>query len=250
MRRATHRPARPPAAPGAHPSHSLRRLERTSVRAQVFAQLKNQILTGEWEPGSRIPSENQLSKMLGVSRISVREALQKMVALDLLESRQGDGTFVRRLQADQRMNRLIPMMLLARHDILDVLEYRRLVETGIVALAVERATPEDVVELEALLKKMRRVEGNHKEFAECDLEFHLALARMTRNPVIIKITGVIKDVLSASMVDIVSKLGVGLGLHYHAQILAAVKGGDRMRAQKVMSEHIKTTIEEMGRRGS
>jgi GntR family transcriptional repressor for pyruvate dehydrogenase complex len=252
MARYPARPRRAPAVPrsGARASsHALRPMERTSVRAHVFEQLKQQILRGAWEPGSRIPSENQLCAMLGVSRISVREALQKMVALDLLESRQGDGTFVRRLQADQRMTPLIPMMLLSQHDLVDVMEYRRLVETGIVALAVERATAEDAAELEALLKKMRRVQGNIEEFAACDLEFHLALARMTRNPVVIKITGVIRDILSASMVDIVSTLGVELGLHYHAQILAAVKGGDKARAQRLMSEHIQTTIEGMAHRG-
>ncbi len=229
-------------------SDALHPLERTSVRAQVFAQMKHQILTGVWSPGSRIPSENQLSKLLGVSRISVREALQKMVALDLLESRQGDGTFVRRLQADQRMNPLIPMMLLSRHDIIDVLEYRRIIETGIMPLVVERATEEDVAELDALLKKMRRGRHSLEDFAASDLEFHLALARMTRNPVIIKITGVIRDLLSASMVDIVDTLGVDLGLHYHAQILEAVRSHDQVRAQKLMGEHIKATADGMSRR--
>lgn len=232
-----------PAAPAA--ASALRPLKKTSVRAQVFDQLKNQILTGKWKPGARIPSENQLSTMLGVSRISVREALQKMAALELLESRQGDGTFVRQLQADHRMNPLIPMMLLSRHDIADVLEYRRLVEPVLTALAVERATPEDVAELEAILQRMRKAKGDLEEFAGCDLEYHLALARMTRNPVIIKITSVIRDILTSSMVGIVGSLGVDLGLHYHAQILAAVKSGDARRAQRVMAEHVESTIQGM-----
>lgn len=212
---------------------------------QVFEQMKNQILSGAWQPGSKIPSENQLSKMLGVSRISIREALQKMAALDLLEARQGEGTFIREAGADQRMNPLIPLMLLGKNDINDVLEYRRIIETGIIALVVERATADDIEELHGLLQRMRKVQGTIEEFAACDLEFHIALARMTRNPVIIKITSVIKDILSSSMADVVDVLGVQLGLHYHAQILAAVRSGDKKLAQKVMAEHIESTIKGM-----
>jgi len=231
------------------PAGALQPLARTSVRSQVFEQMKNQILTGLWAPGAKIPSENQLSKMLGVSRISIRESLQKMVALDLLEARQGDGTYVRQFQADQRMTSLIPMMMLTRHDIVDVLEFRRIAETGIAALAARRATPEDIAELEAHLKRMRKARGSAADFARHDLEYHLALARMTRNPVILKIFGVIKDILSSCMVDIVRKLGVKNGLHYHALILAAVRSGDEKLAQKLMAEHVETTVQGMAAKG-
>lgn len=211
--------------------------------------MKNQILSGLWAPGTKIPSENQLSRMLGVSRISVRESLQKMVALDLLEARQGDGTYVRKFQADQRMNSLIPMMMLTRHDIVDVLEFRRIAETGIAALAARRATPDDVAELDALLAKMRKSRRSAAEFARYDLEYHLALARMTRNPVILKIFGVIKDLLSSCMVDIVRTLGVKGGLLYHARILAAVRSGDEKLAQKLMAEHVENTVQGMAAKG-
>jgi len=224
---------------------ALRPLARTSVRSQVFEQMKGQILNGLWAPGSKIPSENQLSKMLGVSRISIRESLQKMVALELLEARQGDGTYVRQFQADQRMTSLIPMMMLTRHDIVDVLEFRRIAETGIAALAARRATPEDIAELEALLKNMRKARGSAADFARYDLEFHLALARMTRNPVVLKIFGVIKDLLSSCMVDIVRTLGVKGGLLFHARILAAVRGGDEKLAQRLMAEHVEATVQGM-----
>jgi len=233
---------------GGVPASSLRRLkERTSVRHQVFEQMKQQIAGGHWAPGTKIPSEAELSRIFGVSRISVREALQKMVALDLLETRHGEGTFVRRL-ADHRMSTLIPEMLLTRHDILDVLEYRGIVEAGIVGLVVNRATAADLAELEVLLQRMRKAKDDIPEFAFQDLEFHLALARMTRNPVILKITAVIKDLFTSSMVDIVGELGVNLGLHYHAAILAAIKARDKARAQKLMTEHVASTVRGMDSR--
>ena len=204
--------------------------------------MKTQILQGTWKPGAKIPSENQLTKLFGVSRISVREALQKMAALELTETRHGEGTYVRRLTASQPLNSLIPMMLLTKDDLLDVLEFRQIIETGVIGLAVQRAGPADIRELERILGQMRRRRRHTAAFAESDLEFHLALGRMTKNPVIIKVLHVLKDVLSASMEDIVGALGAERGLHYHAIILGAVRKGEKERARRFMQQHIESTI--------
>ncbi len=58
---------------------TLQPLKKVSIRLQVFEQMKNQILKGVWRPGTKIPSENKLTELFGVSRISVRQALQKMI---------------------------------------------------------------------------------------------------------------------------------------------------------------------------
>jgi GntR family transcriptional repressor for pyruvate dehydrogenase complex len=71
---------------------------------------------------------------------------------------------------------------------------------------------------------------------------------MTRNPVILKIFGVIKDVLSSCMVDIVRTLGVKGGLLYHGRILAAVRRGDEKLAQRLMAEHVEKTVQGMAAR--
>ena len=78
----------------------VNKIKRQSVASQVYEQLKHNIVSGIWTAGEKIPSENQLVKMLGVSRISVREALKQLVSLGLLEARQGEGTFVKQLEAD------------------------------------------------------------------------------------------------------------------------------------------------------
>ena len=71
------------------------KLQRTSVSEQIFAILKQKIASGEWQDGQKIPSENELAAQFGVSRMSARSALQRLSALGLLETRPGDGTFVR-----------------------------------------------------------------------------------------------------------------------------------------------------------
>jgi len=222
---------------------TLQPLKRTSVGPQVFEQLKNQILNGVWKPGDKIPSEHELTKLLAVSRISVREALHRLAALGLIETRQGGGTFVKRLTADLYMNSLIPMTFLTRNDIVDVLEYRYIMETGIVGLAVYRADANDIAELQSLLDKMKKHKRNVEQHSNHDLDFHLVLARMTRNPIIIKTNYIIKDILTSSMVDIVSLLGTALGIYYHSKILDAIKRRDKKTAQELMEEHIRSTID-------
>ena len=71
------------------------KLKRTSVSEQIFAILKGKIASGEWKDGQKIPSENELAAQFGVSRMSARNAVQRLSALGLLETRPGDGTFVR-----------------------------------------------------------------------------------------------------------------------------------------------------------
>lgn len=222
--------------------NALHPLKKTRVRMQVFEQMKNQILQGVWKPGDKIPSENELSKLMGVSRISVREALQQLVALGLLETKHGEGTFVKKLAADLYVSSLIPMMFLSKNDIIDVLEYRRIMETGAVGLAVERSDANDIAELRELLRGMRESKDDLEKFAVYDLGFHLTLARMTRNPIIIKINHIIKDILSSCMMGTLSPPGAESGLDYHTRILEAIERRDKEQAQGLMEELIDDVI--------
>jgi GntR family transcriptional repressor for pyruvate dehydrogenase complex len=221
---------------------SLARVKRTKVKEQVFEQLRNQIVRGAWPPGSKIPSENELTHRLGVSRVSLREALHMLVSLGLLESRQGGGTFVREYSGAVLFNPLFPMIALDRTDILDVLEYRRIVEKGTAGLAAEKAGESGIRALEDSYSAMVRAQGDVHAFARADLEFHLVLAKATGNPIIIKVNDIIKNILSASMDRIVSSLGVSDGLSYHRRILAAVKARDACGAEALMEEHLSRTI--------
>ena len=88
----------------------IRPIERTNVGEQVFDQLKQLLIEGTWTPGQRLPSENELANMLHVSRVTVRQALQKLSALDLIETRLGEGSFVKKIDVGSNMNALIPVM--------------------------------------------------------------------------------------------------------------------------------------------
>ena len=80
--------------------------KRENLTSQVFEQLKDQIITGKWKPGFKIPSENKLTEILNVSRITIREALQALVVLDLLEKKKRPGYILMKKQFISRSLRL------------------------------------------------------------------------------------------------------------------------------------------------
>jgi DNA-binding FadR family transcriptional regulator len=218
-------------------------IKKNSVRGQVFWQLRDQILRRTWPPGSKLPSENELSRTMGVSRVSIREGIQHLVSLGILETRHGEGTFVRELGSGPvHFNALIPLLVLDDIDILQVLEYRQIIEKGTAALAAERATDQDLVEMETVYGQMVQLRDNVAEFSRADLEFHLVLAKATHNPVIIKVNNVLRSILEVSMENIVSTLGMEDGLHYHRLIIESIRARDAQAAEGLLQEHVDKTI--------
>ncbi len=229
---------------------TLTRVSRASVKNQVFEQLRDRITEGSWPPGTKIPSEKSLAESLGVSRVSVREALQMLSSLGLLETTHGGGTYVREYTGEVFLNPLLPMLALDTPDILHVLEYRKMVEKGIVSLVVDRAGTAEIEELESAFQAMVENQKDPRAFAQADLSFHLALARATANPVVIKVNAVITDILKVSMYGIVDSLGTKDGLYYHRRILDAIKARKGSRAESLMAEHVERTIQRLKQAGN
>jgi GntR family transcriptional repressor for pyruvate dehydrogenase complex len=227
----------------------LKPVKRRNVKDQVFEQLKDQILKRVWLPGTKIPSENVLVEELGVSRVSIRGAVQMLASLGLVETHQGGGTFVREYTGEIFLNPLFPMLALEATDVFHVLEYRKIIETGTVAVVVEKADEAAIAVLERAYEKMVTESTDVHRFASADLEFHLELAKATGNPIIIKINDFIKTLLGVSMDDIVFNLGVVDGLHYHRKILDAIKARDAELAQSLMKDHIFRTIDRLKKEG-
>ncbi len=118
-------------------------------------------------------------------------------------------------------------------------------EPGSVAFAVARASEADIADLEHACTSLEASTQDLRAFARADLEFHLALARASKNPVLVKVNSVIRDVLSASWEEIVRALGTRDGLHYHNRILKAIKARDAVAAVALMEEHVTRTIDRL-----
>jgi len=217
--------------------------KRENLSRQVFEQLKQQIIIGRWKPGKKIPSENELSEMLNVSRVTVREALQTLVALDLLEKKQGEGTFVKELSGETYIDALLPTFVnLKRSKAHSVHEYRKIIEVGAMELVVERVTKEDIAELKRILNEMKLYRKDLERFALEDLSFHLTLCQITKNPIIEKSNYLMKDYLRESMMEVIRSMGSEDGIYYHGEIIRAIENRDKNLARKLMEKHLDNNL--------
>lgn len=224
---------------------AIKPIKKNNISNQVFEQIKQAIESKEWAPGTKIPSENELTKMLSVSRISVREALHKMESLGILETKHGEGTFVKELTSGLYINSLIPMMILEKPGIMEILEFRKIIEVESARLAALRSDEDDINNLQELLDKMNQSKENLKKHSADDLNFHFEIAKMTKNPMIIKVNYILKDILASVLQDIVAALGYSRGIYYHEKIFKAIKAHDPVMAKQIMEEHLENTITSM-----
>lgn len=213
-------------------------IQRVSISDQVCEQIKEMILDNTLKPGQKIPSETELAESFGVSRVSIREALLKLTAIGLLESRFSGGTYVKEVGADIYMNAILPAAYVGENSILEVLEFRQVMEAKQAGLAARKATAEDVERLEQLIVNMEKEAGNLEAFAEADLRFHVELAQITHNSLLIACMHMIQEVLGKSMVKLVKVRGFDSGIRDHKKILEAVRSNDERRAMELMDEHI------------
>jgi GntR family transcriptional repressor for pyruvate dehydrogenase complex len=203
------------------------------------------IIEGHWLPGDKLPSESQLCEKLGVSRVSIRSALQSLEAQGLIETRRGEGSFVNHFNLSNQLDLLIPILSLDRTDIMDVLEYRIIMEPSIIRYVMERITPDDIKDLEQIYEKMEGSVGNIRKFASLDEQFHLKLIDVVSNKVIEKVYRILFEIFNSTWLEICEVLGVEDGLHYHFELIKAIKENDTNLATSLMFEHVERTHSRM-----
>jgi GntR family transcriptional regulator, transcriptional repressor for pyruvate dehydrogenase complex len=122
--------------------------------------------------------------MFGVSRTSIRSALQKVSAYGIIEIRQGQGSLVKDYPKVDVLEGIHLGMNMTDKEILDMLEFRETIEFKCIDLAVERGTQEDVFLLEQALNKMIENKDDYKKYSLADFEFHLVFAKASKNNVL------------------------------------------------------------------
>lgn len=216
---------------------------RTSDK--VFKIIEEKIFSGEWKPGTKIMSEPQLAKELNVSRVSVREAIEKMAALNLIIKRQGEGTFVNDLTPSVYLNSLIPMITLDKDNYIDILEFRLITEVETAKLCAQKCTPELIEELEQCYERMVEHQKDMNKFTEEDLNFHMGIAKGSNNPLIIKINEILRNLMEYHQVSLYKTLGPSGGVKEHRLILDAIKNRDSELVGIFIRRHIQRTINDL-----
>lgn len=181
--------------------------------------------------------------MMGVSRVSVRAALARLTSLGLVESRQGEGTFVCRPTGSEPLNTMVPFAALGKLDRINISEFRRIVEVESACMAADRADAGMVRRMYDATENMERAE-TPKEIALWDMEFHRLIAEATRNDIIIKVFDVLRDTYLALLEKNCIALGAA-GAVYHRRIAGAIEGRNPAEARAIMLEHLNNTVLQM-----
>lgn len=211
----------------------------------ITERLEAMILEGSLKPGQRLPPERELAKRFGVSRPSLREAIQKLAAQGLLTSRQGGGTFINDTLSSGYTDPLLDM--LARHQEfhLDLLEFRDAMEGISAYYAALRSTPADKA---VLLQRYEALDNGFTgadpaQEAKLDAAFHLAIAEAAHNVLLLHTIRGIFHLLEQSIVDNLAHLFAKSGsrrqlMVQHRALLDAILEGRPEDARTCAHEHL------------
>jgi DNA-binding FadR family transcriptional regulator len=166
---------------------------RTNLIDLAVGRLRQQITSGEWDVGTRIPAEPVLTELIGVGRNTVREAVQSLVHAGMLERRQGSGTYV---ISNSELGHAMGRQIAGAHQ-RDVLEVRRSLEVEAARLAALRRTEAQVSELRALRDTRSRAyaTGELNEMVAADLVLHRTIAEAAHNPVLLALYENLQDAI-------------------------------------------------------
>lgn len=216
----------------------LTAIKKESIGEQVLAQMKEQILNGDWKEGEKIPSENQLCESFGVSRVTVRQAIQKLVALGLLETRLGEGSFVKGFNLESFIRGVIPADYLTASDLVEIMRFRLHFEPMVAGWAAVSVTDGQIAEMEETLRQMMENQDDYDRYVTYDNEFHMLLTRSTGNQIVSFISDMNKDVMLQSMKIITEGFGTSHGINCHRRIIDALRERDSERARQEMFFHV------------
>jgi len=217
----------------------LKAVEKKRAYEDVVAQIRTLLENGRLKRGDQLPTERELSETFKVSRATVREALRTLESLRLVQSRQGNGTYVLALSEETLIQPLAAAFFHEKDSISDVFYVRKIIEPYVAQLASEHATLEEIKDLANIIIAQEESIASGKSTIEHDSAFHALLARMSRNPVLERLLNAIVDLLEQTRDKYIQNTErTKKSLIGHREIFTAVKKGDSTAARRSMRRHL------------
>ena len=215
------------------------RLPTSTLVDDVTDEIRQMVLSGEIEPGEFLPTRKELAAQFGVGLSTVQEAIQALSAVGMLASRAGKGTWVREDALDVLIHPEAVRTRLGELNARKVYEARRVVEIALTEMAAKRATPEDI---ERIWHAMHRMEANvhHTDaFVRADLDFHLGVARASKNELLEQFYHLARKLLVEVIHELVSLPRVQQdSIPFQRAILEAIEKRDPELARQAAEEHM------------
>lgn len=220
------------------------KLSHRKIYEVVADQIQQQITSGALPPGSKLPSTRELSESYGVGRSTVREALSALKAKGLLQIRQGEGAYV--INAEPATMELpgFSALTLDKQTVMEFMEARQALESANAALAAEKRTEADLLELEKIINEMQHHLDDELRGEEADFRFHLLLAQATHNSIMVKMLETISEKVEDAIrgtrrLQMYSNSSVSARMWKdHKSIFEAIKASNPTQARKSMERHL------------
>jgi GntR family transcriptional repressor for pyruvate dehydrogenase complex len=213
-------------------------VERQSLAKSVMEQLIAYIRSDGLESGDALPNQNELARQLAVSRPILREALQGLETLGIIEIRAGSGCYVQDPNAGVNPETLLESY--THESALAVLETRMVVEVELAGLAATRATAEDLERMSTILKRLKRAAARGQLSAPITSDFHQAISRAGHNMIMYRMTQLLSRPrleqgirVEAAFPDVTSN-----EYESHRVLFEAISSGNPDTARKAMREHL------------
>ncbi len=211
--------------------------------AKVASQIARRIEEGAFSEGDKLPPERTIADQMNVSRHAVREALSALQIVGMVQSRQGDGTYVRNVATNSSVERAREILDEA-DDSLEVLDARWIIERSIAELVYDRFDDDDLAELSSLVNDMRHGVENDDldQFLEADQRFHLKFAELTGNDVICRTVSTLVGAMQNRLWKELKRQYVfqqdpHTAVDIHQEIVDAVEAGDPEALQAAVKDH-------------
>jgi GntR family transcriptional repressor for pyruvate dehydrogenase complex len=222
----------------------VKHVRKTKVYHEIVEQIKALIAAGRIKPGDRLPPERELAELFKASRNSVRDAIRVLEQMGMIDSRQGDGTYIRSVTADEVTAPLALCLLQSRTQMRELWEVRRVLEPPLAEAAAARITEEELDELETILDVQRRKVEIGLLALEEDAAFHYGIAQAAGNHVMLHVMDTLVDLLRQSRERSLQQGDRPVFSHAgHVRILAALRRRDPVAARTEMLHHLREVEE-------
>ncbi len=208
----------------------------------VIDEIKRMLISGELQEGSKLPNQNDFATQLGVSRLPLREAMQRLSQMGVIVEKPGVGTHI--IAGDPSlwdMKVEAPLLSDAKAT-LELIEARRCLEITIVKASVNRITKEDIEKLKKDIATMERAlkRQDRTAYLKSDMAFHFHLANASHNRYLLRMLKDIQALLEQFMMEAFSEIPALLpdSMHYHEQIFEHLIKHEHREAVQSMSDHI------------
>lgn len=204
---------------------------------QVMEEVISLVEEEGFSAGEKIPSEKELMEYLDFGRSTIREALHALVAIGVLESRPGKGYFVRQYHKIPLYSNEFLSRIMDDDSFFDLMESRKIVERSIFMIAAERATDEDIENIESSLARLKEaLEADRDNITNLTTDVHFAIARATQNQILVGLLEQLSPIIAEKIEG--TSIPPQEDYDIHRQLVEGIKSGDPDQAEDAILKHL------------